>query len=473
MRKTVIPLLVFSLLMFSSCDWPWSGSDDQILPIQVNSLEDTWPPPEGIITLRAALRDIGSGGTITFDPTLNGGTIDLVEIDSDHSVLRGEVFLDGWDYQGYLERDYGRSALYARKNVTIDASTLPAGITLAWAGSDQTPARVLAVYGDLTMRNVTVTGGWSQSEPITTSQEHTLARGAGLAVWGVATLEDCTIHGNRAFGDEIGSRDRGAFGGGIYADRVVLRDCIISGNSVTGYGAAGGGVYSIGGSNGLGAHNLLDSGDGDHHIGVLNEFKDRSNPEAIERRFESLDLVDFCDAHMCAVRACVVCNAATAPSVADDEEPLPLRHEVRQSTERLVHRLSNGMLVLSYGLERGVVDHDDGETDPVLELTNEPHVAGGGLLGTSEDVDARVNNEAREVGAVVEQNVWISIDDRGHNVHMRVQIIRPRSARIDPTIDEIFDNVVLRGSVVPAGYDLGPATLKCLKKNRRLRFEMQ
>jgi hypothetical protein len=258
MRKATIPLLVFSLLAFSSCDWPWSGSDDQRPPtIQVNSIEDTWPPPEGITTLRAALSDIDSGGIITFASDLDGGTINLVEFDSDHSILRGEVYLNGWDYQGYQERDYGRSALYARKDVTIDASALSAGITLAWAGSDQTPARVLAVYGNLTMKNVTVTGGWSQSEPIDPPQEYTLARGGGLAVWGVATLEDCTIHGNRAFGDENGSRDRGTFGGGIYADRVVLRDCVVSGNSVTGYGAAGGGIYSIGGSNGLGAGSSL------------------------------------------------------------------------------------------------------------------------------------------------------------------------------------------------------------------------
>jgi len=257
MKKTTLLLTAFSLMVFSSCDWPWSGSDDPIPPIEVNSLEDTRTPPEGVITLRTALRDIGSGGTINFAPDLDGGTINLVEVDSDHSILRGEVFLNGWDYQGYQERDYGRSALYVRKNVTIDASALSAGITLAWAGSDQTPARVLAVYGDLTMRNVTVTGGWSRSEPIDPPQEHTLARGAGLAVWGVATLEDCTIHGNRALGDENGSRDRGSFGGGIYADRVVLRDCVISGNSVTGYGAAGGGVYSIGGSNGRGAGSSL------------------------------------------------------------------------------------------------------------------------------------------------------------------------------------------------------------------------
>ena len=48
-------------------------------------------------------------------------------------------------------------SLYARKDVTIDASDLSSGITLAWVGTDD--ARVLAVYGDLWMTNVTVTGG--------------------------------------------------------------------------------------------------------------------------------------------------------------------------------------------------------------------------------------------------------------------------------------------------------------------------
>ncbi len=88
--------------------------------------------------------------------TLNGGTIALSIVADEHTRLKGEVmgirdepsgpvsYLVGW-----FDRDYGRSALVARKDVVIDASALPSGITITWAGT--TPARVLAVSGDLTL----------------------------------------------------------------------------------------------------------------------------------------------------------------------------------------------------------------------------------------------------------------------------------------------------------------------------------
>jgi hypothetical protein len=80
------------------------------------------------------------------------------------------------------------------------------------------------------------------------NQTSTLARGAGLAVWGVATLTDCMIYDNHAVGDDAdSSRDGGAYGGGVYADTVVMDNCIVSGNTVYGGGAAGGGVFSVGG----------------------------------------------------------------------------------------------------------------------------------------------------------------------------------------------------------------------------------
>jgi hypothetical protein len=79
-------------------------------------------------------------------------------------------------------------------------------------------------------------------------QTSTLARGAGLAVWGVANLSDCAIYENHAVGDGAdSSRDGGAYGGGVYADTVVMNNCIVSGNTVSGGGAAGGGVFSVGG----------------------------------------------------------------------------------------------------------------------------------------------------------------------------------------------------------------------------------
>jgi hypothetical protein len=214
------------------------------------ALEADFLPIKHRVTLREAVEKIAHGGIITFDPSLNGKTIKLRIIGSSHSLLKGEVYAGGPpQFQGYRERDYGKSALYARKNITIDASNLPDGITVMWAGGDSDHARVLAVYGNLTMKNVTITSGYAKAEAISEgTQPYTLGRGGGIAVWGIATLEKCTISGNKAEGDLEASRDRGTYGGGIYANGLILKDCIISGNSAIGYGAAGGGIYSVGGA---------------------------------------------------------------------------------------------------------------------------------------------------------------------------------------------------------------------------------
>ncbi len=222
--------------------------------IEVNTLEDAEPPPSGAVTLRAAVARSDGHTRITFAPSLDGGTIQLAIVGESHSVLKGEVYAGSPpQFQGYQDRDYGRSALYARKRLVIDASALPSGITIAWAGGDANPARVLAVYGDLTMDNVTVTSGRAVAEPIAGgAQPYTLGRGGGLAVWGTATLRRCTISGNQAAGDELASRDRGAYGGGLYANGLSLERCVVSGNSAIGYGAAGGGIYSVGGADNRG-----------------------------------------------------------------------------------------------------------------------------------------------------------------------------------------------------------------------------
>jgi hypothetical protein len=216
--------------------------------IVVNSLEDIAAPPVGTVTLRSAIASAGLSDVITFDDALDGATILLSVIGDSHSVLKGETY-SGMTFAGYADRDYGKSALYARKSLNIDASGLPNGITVKWGGGEASHARVMAVYGDLTMKNVTVSSGYSQAEAITGgTQPYTLARGGGLAVWGVLTLEDCAVIGNTCFGDYVASRDRGTYGGGIYANGLDLRDSVISGNSAMGYGAAGGGIYSVGGA---------------------------------------------------------------------------------------------------------------------------------------------------------------------------------------------------------------------------------
>lgn len=216
--------------------------------IVVDTLADEPVAARGGMTLRAALDQAQPADTIVFDRSLNGGVIRLTIVGDQHSKLMGEVYAANV-FDGYQERDYGASALYARKNVNIDASDLPDGITLEWAGAGGTRARVLAVMGDLTMRNVTVRGGHSEAVAIAEgTQPFTLARGGGLAVWGTARLDNCDIINNRCVGDPNPSRDRGTYGGGIYANGLELNSCVISGNEAVGYGAGGGGIYSVGGA---------------------------------------------------------------------------------------------------------------------------------------------------------------------------------------------------------------------------------
>ena len=252
-----------TLLALGACGGGDGGSSQPPPPptdvLVVNTLTDSATPAAGVVTLRSALESAKSGDRITFDPSLDGGTIALSIVGAEHTVLKGEVMgmrdepSGPVSYlKGYFERDYGRSALYARKDVVIDASNLPRGITLAWSMGTQPAARVLAVYGNLTLTNVAITGGHSVTEKLNVvtpdDQPWTLGRGAAVAVWGVAKLTDCRLYDNHAEGDFDSSRDRGAFGGAVYADIVDITRCVISGNSVAGAGAAGGGVYAVGGA---------------------------------------------------------------------------------------------------------------------------------------------------------------------------------------------------------------------------------
>jgi hypothetical protein len=280
MKKQLTMYLILSLTLFfagctgSSDSDSSSNSPDTTSPIMVNSLgdEEILTAAAGDMTFRAALAAAADGQPIMFDQSLDGGTIELSVIGEEHSILKGEVMYmepqaNGAPITvlvGYFDRDYGRSALYAQKNVVIDASTLPNGITLKWTGGERDPARVLAVYGDLTMINVSVTGGWSVAEDLLDPvpqecpypedesdirQCSTRARGGAIAVWGTARIFDCKLYDNHVRQGSVltRSRDGGAFGGGLYSDIVEMENCIVSGNSVTGSGVSGGGVFTVGG----------------------------------------------------------------------------------------------------------------------------------------------------------------------------------------------------------------------------------
>lgn len=244
--RPVLSVLALALVLAAgACSTTGEGPRTEIV---VNSLEDNAAPPAGTVTLRSAIASAGSNDAIVFDPALDGGTILLTIVGEEHSVLLGETYTAGV-FSGYAERDYGRSALYARKDLFIDASGLPNGVTVKWDGGEASRARVLAVFGDLTMRNVTVSSGYSLAvEIVGGTQPYTLARGGGLAVWGLLTLEDCAIINSTCVGDTAASRDRGTYGGGIYANELELYDSVISGNRAMGAGAGGGGIYSVGGA---------------------------------------------------------------------------------------------------------------------------------------------------------------------------------------------------------------------------------
>ncbi len=234
-----------------------TGACDRGAPVVVNTLLDGPPADDDLTTLREAVRKVHSGARIVFDPALDGGIIELSIVGEAHTMLPAEVYAGGPPaFQGYQDRDHGASALSARKDVVIDASDLRGGITIRWTGGASLPARVLAVRGDLVLRNVTIAGGFSAAEPLEGgTQPYTLARGGGLAVWGTARLERCTVTGNAIRGDASASRDRGAYGGGIYADGLELVDTVVAGNVASGYGAAGGGIYSVGGAASTGRGN--------------------------------------------------------------------------------------------------------------------------------------------------------------------------------------------------------------------------
>ncbi|MGE0622058.1 MAG: hypothetical protein AB7I04_00550 [Pseudomonadales bacterium] len=262
--RAVLPFSTVAALVFVLGACSGGGGDSGVgavtsTPLVVDTLLDDGAAPAGSLTLRQAIGQAASGQPIRFDPSLDGGMIELTTVAEEHTVLKGEVMGIRDEPSGpvsylvgYLDRDYGRSALYARKDLVIDASALPSGITIAWMGGAADPARVLAVYGDLTLRKVSVTGGVNIAEDISTAdpddQPWTLARGGGIAVWGLARLIDCEIFDNHVQGDFDPSRDRGAFGGGVYANIVDIQRCVVSGNSVLGGGAAGGGVFSVGGA---------------------------------------------------------------------------------------------------------------------------------------------------------------------------------------------------------------------------------
>ncbi|MCF7674981.1 MAG: hypothetical protein K9M97_06535, partial [Akkermansiaceae bacterium] len=210
----------------------------------VTTKTDEFETPSGLqLSLREAIRDaVASGDLITFAPGLNAGTILLTD---------------------------GQLAI--AKNLTIDASSLPGGLTID-AGSQ---SRIFTISSNRTV----------------TLQGLTLTRGNGNGFSGGAIFNDratlilnsCTISGNSGTsgGGIYNNGDSGrAFltlnacslsgntanvGGAIYNNGLLghatlsLNSCTLSGNSAT---TGGGGIYSYlftGGGSGSATLNLTNT----------------------------------------------------------------------------------------------------------------------------------------------------------------------------------------------------------------------
>ena len=165
-------------------------------PAVVTSLTDTFDGLPNGVSLREAAAFSPPGTTLTFDPALDGGTITLGGV---------HILLD--------------------KNVTIDASALPGGITI----SGNNESRIFRVNGSggspsVSLRGLTLTGGNAPDGGAIFNTSATLA------------LEICTLHGNTT------SFDGGAIKSSGPGASLTLTHCTLTGNTATNNFSLGGAI---------------------------------------------------------------------------------------------------------------------------------------------------------------------------------------------------------------------------------------
>ena len=175
-----------------------------VLHVDIGAVEVNFPANIVILnnadagsgSLRYALAHAPAGSTITFDPSLSGQTITLTT---------GELPLN--------------------QNLTVDASALPAGLTIS--GNDTSRVFNVSSSSTCVLTALTITHGANSST------------GGGILNAGTLTLNRCILSSN--------STSSSGFAGAIYnnnAASLTLNQCTLSGNTAT----YGGGIFNNGGT---------------------------------------------------------------------------------------------------------------------------------------------------------------------------------------------------------------------------------
>ena len=214
---------------------PDGGTTSGTLHLDQVRLQLLPPPTEITVTnlnnggggsLRQALADIAIGGTITFDPALAGGTINLT---SGPLVPGGSVIVDAADAPGIIIDGGGVDRLLivdAGLDVDVAHMTMTNGYGYQLAGG-------ILNNGDLTLDHVSVTGN-----TMTTDAGDFWQGGGGIynGDGAVLNLVDSTVSNNAS----------GWAGGGVYAffgTTITIERSTISGNVAA---DVGGGMRSLG-----------------------------------------------------------------------------------------------------------------------------------------------------------------------------------------------------------------------------------
>ncbi len=166
--------------------------------VVTTAVDENGPDLTGSISLREAVNHSPPGSTILFAPALNGQTCTLST----------------------------GSEIVVTKSLTLDASSLPSGLTID-GGTGTNRLFTVDSGQSLTLRGLTLTGG---------NGGGVISSGYGGAIYndgGTLTLTQCTLTGNSASDSASDS------GGAIYnSGTLTLTQCTLSGNSATNDGGA-------------------------------------------------------------------------------------------------------------------------------------------------------------------------------------------------------------------------------------------